>query len=182
MSFEEFVEIIRPLVVRFGPPTGGEEAIRTDFETLKIFERGDLQMAINRVLVSHRYPTYPTLAEIMECLNDILSEKPEPVPESIDRVCLACLNTGITHNPITEWARFCDCENGQRKRELWLVYQKTGNLDEAKRASRELAIEEKPTRPIYTPRIMPNGKIAGFEYRQEIHEALCAKLKQRRTK
>lgn len=183
MTYEEYLDIIRPLVIRFGKPGGGDDALIADFEILKIFNTEDVQAAVQAVLVEHRFHTYPTLAEIMDCLQDVLILKPEAQePECSKDICMGCLGTGIFFSPITELARFCDCEAGQRKRELFLVYRKTGDWVRAKRAAAEIETKPQNAPVVYRPKVAPSGQIIGYEYTEKIHLALCEKIKKRRLK
>lgn len=174
MSFDEFYSLVKPIIIKFGLPEGGEEAIKIDYDVFKIFSPDDFRQAVSQILSEYQYQSYPQQYVFFEKLNDILSSKAQTT--DIDHICLGCLDSGIFFNPVTEFARFCNCEKGQRKREYFLVYRKTGNVKEAQKKAAELVVETKPVKEIYEKRFY-NGKFTGFDMKEEYHKIIKMRLK-----
>lgn len=174
MSFDEFYEAVKPLIIRFGMPSAGEEALKVDYNVFKIFDKEDFSQAVSLILSEHQYQSYPAQVEFFEKLNEILSQKAQTIdPEN---TCLGCLNRGIFFNPITEFARFCNCEIGQRKREYFLTYWKTGNVKEARKKAAEAELKPGKIKEIYERQFV-NGKFAGFTLKEEYHNVIKLRLK-----
>ncbi len=147
---EKFLQIINPLTVRFGNP--GKRVLDIDYEYLKHFSEEALYLAVDQIITSRQYQSYPSLGELYEIMESVVA-KDEDITKEEDYICGACCDEGIVVWPDTDKATFCSCEKGLRKRAAFLEYRRTGDARRAQRAFEEADVSgAKPGPRIYRKR------------------------------
>jgi len=131
---EEYIKIIEPLIIVFGTPSA--ERLELDYEYFQYYTPETLDKMVNRIILNRKSKDYPTLAEMMDELDEIIK-----VPEDDkaggfpDYDCFNCQDTGfipVKEKPNT--VTFCNCRLGKMKSLFVKFYREYHNYQDAKRA------------------------------------------------
>jgi len=107
----EFCRILEPLEIVFGEL--GDDQKKVYYKQLGHYSESQLRGACEKLLDTHRYMRFPTIAEIIQNIEPEKLDEPGPDDWHLAEFCQRCRNTGLYLEG--EVARACSCIHGRRK-------------------------------------------------------------------